>query len=555
MKKIINHIVFLFWFFFLFSLSVFAQDSVSHSPAEDSLRITHQADSLKQRLSAKKEKFSAKTDTLKNKITSPVDTVNVELAGLRRGLQNKIDSLKGKGQSIDKYQQRLDSINTLATAPNTQYQKAIAFEQELKEDLQEKVPGLDKASEINNQAKEKINAVNEVSTELGIGPLGEDIKPHLPSLPQTENLPGLPSDLQTTTPQINGISKPSVSTELPKNSMPDVKTQARSVDTKQLEIPDEVAKVREQIGEIGSTAKDAGAVLKESESYAKEVSKIQEEGIGRSEKLDEIAAQQVQKVDGISTLQEQQMQMDQYKELIEQYKKEKAIEEEMMEKSKEIANDVILQNQAKVDGSVKKMSKVKRKYSDIPDIRNLSKRPPNPMKGLSWRKRVVPGFTLQTLSGEQVWLQLDPQVHYKLNGNLSVGAGMMYRFALDPGKISFSDFGALSGFKAFAQYHAFKGFHIRAEGQQLNWKPWFPFNLDPERRDDVMVAALGIVKSYNITKMIKGNMQALYHLHWGASDPYKPKVMVRLGFDFSLEKKEKKPWMKKYMEMKKKGGE
>jgi hypothetical protein len=240
-----------------------------------------------------------------------------------------------------------------------------------------------------------------------------------------------------------------------------------------------------------------------------------------------------------------------YQKLIEQYKEEKRIKQELEEKSRELANDVVVQNQGKVDESMKKIGKYKHKFSEVQDMRNLPKRAPNPMKDLGWRQRLIPGFTFQTLNSTQVWLEFDPQLYYRLNGNWSVGAGGMYRFSMISEKITFDNFGSMYGAKLFTQYHAFKGFFLRSEVQYVTWKPWSLHPTDPDYRDKTYVAAVGIGKSYTLAKKIKGSAQTLYHFHWHGMDPYKPKILIRLGFDFSLAKKELRPWEKKLKETKK----
>jgi hypothetical protein len=49
------------------------------------------------------------------------------------------------------------------------------------------------------------------------------------------------------------------------------------------------------------------------------------------------------------------------------------------------------------------LNKYKRKFSDVQDLRDLPKRAPNPMKGLGWRERLVPGLTLQTIVKTKTW--------------------------------------------------------------------------------------------------------------------------------------------------------
>lgn len=296
-------------------------------------------------------------------------------------------------------------------------------------------------------------------------------------------------------------------------------------------------------------------VTGEVKQYSEELKTVTEQGVVSSDKIEEVVTDQVGKVDEIAELQSQQglskAELAKYQLALEKYKDEQRIKAELLEKSKDIATDVVAKNKPSVGATMQKLAKVKRKFSDVPDIRKLPKHAPNPMQGLPLRERILPGLTFQLLTGTATWLELDPQVYYRLNGKLSAGIGGMYRFSMNRDNFTFSDFGNMYGGKIFAQYHAFKGFFVHAEGQQVIWNSWDLRGIDPGYVDRVYVAAAGIGKDYSIAPMLKGNIQVLYHHHWSGSDPYRPKIMIRLGFDLSLKKKEEKPWEKILKEFKK----
>ena len=527
-------------------------ETPSASQALDSIPLLKRTDSLGMKTKALPSQVTTRTDSVSARITAPVDSVDTKLSALKISLQQRLDSLKAKGQPSEALQKRLDSLNNLSQLPGDQYNKLLSLKQQLKDSISARVPGLASVNNVSDKTKSAVGEVNQVSTELGIGPLGKDLKPDINAkLPETGvDLSGLPGS-----PGVNA-EVPKLNTEIPAVGT-DVKQKIPSVKGNNLNglVPEEVGDIKDKIGTVSSTLNEAGTIMKEGEGYVKEVKTIQEEGLGRSEKIPELAEQQLMKIDEVAALQNERAaslgQMEEYKKLIEQYKEEKAIKADLEKRSREIANDAIIQNQAKVDASMNKLSKAKRKLSSAKEFSNLAQRAPNPMKGLSWRERVVPGFILYTFATDRVWLQLDPQINYKLNGNLSLGAGAMYRFSMNPGNITFRDFKSLYGTKVFAQYHAYKGFWLRAEGQHERWKPWHFQHKDPSYIDEVFVAAAGICKNYSVGKRIKGNAQTLYHFTWGEFDPYKPKIILRIGFDLSIVKKEVKPWEKKLKEIKK----
>jgi hypothetical protein len=547
-------------FFLLIPFTSQGQSTDSLLYKLDSIPVLHKTDSISNKLSALPSAALTKTDSIAQKLTSPLNTVNEKLSSIKRSLQQRLDSLKAKGQPSEGLQHKLDSLESLSQTPQEQYVKLTALEQEWKKKISDKIPGMESISKVGSKAKEAASEVNDVSTKLGVGPLGNDLKPRLnTNLTSDVAMPGLPgnSGLKTELPGVSGAGElGNVNANVPDVGS-SLKKDIPGINGKGLNgiVPEEVGDVKNKIGEVTGTLKQAGGVVKEGEEYVKEVKTIQEEGLGRSEKIPELAEKQLLKIDEVAAVQQQQAasveQMEAYKKALEQYKNEKAIEADLEKRSKELANDVIAKNQGKVDSYMNKISRTKRRFSQVHDVRYLPKRPPNPMKGLSWRERLVPGFAMYTFSTNRLWLQVDPQLYYKLNGNLMLGAGAMYRLSMNPGKITFHDFNSMNGYKIFSQHNVFKGFALRAELQREFWKPWYLQTKDPNHVDRVTVGMIGISKSYNLNKRIRGNAQTLYHYTWGASDPYKPKIVLRIGFDFSLKKKEVQPWKKKLKELKK----
>lgn len=264
------------------------------------------------------------------------------------------------------------------------------------------------------------------------------------------------------------------------------------------------------------------------------------------EALSHTAENEALRTDEFKELQKERVsakELDKYRQAIEQYKDEKRIRQELKEKGRDLANDAIQKQQGKVDVAMKKVKSANRKFDYVQDIRNLPTRVPNPMKGLSWRERLVPGVTFQFFENSLTWLEFDPQLYYKISGNWSAGLGGTYRFSLDKRHFEFDHFDNLFGVKAFAQCHVFKGFFILSEGQLVSWKTWTQSTADPSYRNKTYVALVGIGKQYSLTSRIKGNVQTLYQFHEGA-DPYKSRIIFRLGFDFSLRKKEVRDWEK-----------
>ncbi len=531
-------------------------DSVVQVPTLDSIPVFHQADSVAEKLKQIPANFSAKADSLKGSLQTPLDSVQTKIQTLQNSLVQRLDSLKKRGLPSTGFQKQLDSVEHLSNAPQAQYDKLLALQQKLQEDLQSKLK-LDSLASIGDGVKSKIEELNQASAKLGLGTI------NTPSLNTnlSENI-SLPANSlpQITTPELNasGLDKAgALDSEIPSTgNVSNLGKNNHEVNIKDAKdkVPGEVGQITEKVDQISKGVGEAGAIVKDAGQYTEELKTIKEEGLASAEKLPELAEQQLMKIDELAAFNQEQAnatkQIDQYKDIIEQYKKEKAIEDELIEKTKELATDIILQNSGTVGGAMKKISKYRAKFSDVADMRYLPKHAPNPVKGLGWRERFVPGFTMQTFSTTVLWLEIDPQIYYKLNGSWSAGVGATYRFSMTPNRFSFHDFDNLSGVKIFTQYTVLKGIFLRAEGQYVKWKPYGLYKTDPDVVDEAFIFAFGIGKAYQVSKNIRGNSQVLYHLAWQGADPYKSKFLLRFGFDISLRKKEVKSWERTWKELK-----
>lgn len=470
-------------------------------------------------------------DTIKNGLAAPYDSLKTKVNSSRNKLKQKIDSLNIIGAATEKEQKVLDSINQLLRKPDEYYNKAKGFQSDAVNDLKENIPGYDTLNELKTKAGQKLSDINDVTNDLGIGTLGSDLSPVINTDLNGNLLPDM--DYNTS---INGLDKPEIDTNLPADtSLPDL------TDTK---MPSEVQTVTEKLDDVKKITDQGAEILNETETYANEIKNVQEQGLGRSEKLDAVAEQQVQRVEGMAELQQMDGEIQQLTGMAKP-KSEEEIKKELIEQAKDLATDVMIAHQPKIDASMKKLKKYSRKFSDVPDMRDLPKRPTNPMKELHWRERVVPGIITQSMTFDKYYFQVDPHLYYKISGLFSAGVGGMYRFSMNAAKVTFSDFGKLTGGKIFVQGNIYKGFFIHSEAQKLKWKPMQLAQPDPLQWDKGTVFAAGIGKAYKIGNRINGNMQTLYHWYWGDYDPYKSKILIRIGIDFSIKKREKKPWEEK----------
>jgi hypothetical protein len=492
-------IIYIIFFFTLETFTVYGQGIT----LLDSLFLL-KTEPLQKGINAWKGSIIAPSDCIyiDNAFVNVADTTTREFVSLKQKLQSQLDTLKAKNYPTAILQKQLDSLNSLAGAPNEKYKSLIYLQETWRLDL------------VRNHSID-----SRVDTDL--------------------------SALGISAP---GMSSKTIDTSIPALDQPVINTQVFG-----LNISGSMDKTEAIVADVSDVTKEAANIATEVNEYSKDLQAIQKEGLNKSEKLPELAEQQASRLSEVQTIQKGESmsaeQIEMYKKAIEQYKNEQRIEEELKEKSKEIANDLILQNQGTVNESMKKIGKYKRKFPSVHDLRNLPARTPNPMKGLGWRERIVPGVTLQTLNSSELWLSFDPYVNYRITGKWSAGIGGIYRFTMKASKLTFDNFGSMYGLKIQTQYKVFNGFFLQAEGQHVTWKPWDTRLKDPDYKETVFVGVLGIGKSHMIARRIKGNIQSLYHYAWG-SDPYRPKIMLRFGVEFSLVKREKPAWEQRLKDLK-----
>lgn len=480
-----------------------------------------------------------KADSMYESISLPLDTVRSnKVKNIKRALKLRIDPLNSKRSLSSVTQQKFDSLSNDLALSQTKCHELPGLEQKISDHVEFKVPGCDTLSSIENTIKERVNEIQSASKKLGVGPLEEDLKTNI-----NTPIPGI-----STGNNIPELNTPDVTSNLPNGSVGDLRNPTG-------QLPSEVRDLQSKADQLSEVAQQAGELSKNVDEYGNEIKTIKEEGLTKSEKLPDLAEKQLAEIEEVKAIQNEIApainKEEEYRKLIEQYKNEKKIEAELKEKARDQATDLFVKHKGKVDDTMKKITKYSRKFPQVQDMRELPKRVPNPLKELSWRERLVPGLSVSTLTYNTSWLEIDPQVYYRIHSRWSAGVGGMYRFSVDPKKVRFDDFNHLKGGKVFVQYRAFKSFFLQAEGQYVSWKPWDMKAIDPDFTEQTYVAAAGIGKSFNITRKLKGNATTLYHHHWNGSDPYRSKVLIRIGIDLSLKKKEVKPWELKVKELKK----
>lgn len=196
--------------------------------------------------------------------------------------------------------------------------------------------------------------------------------------------------------------------------------------------------------------------------------------------------------------------------------------------------------EAVLQQAMDKMGKLKQKYPEISSLKDIAKRPPNPMKGKPLIERIVPGITIQVQKIHNVSIDFNPVVSYRFTGRINAGLGWNERLSFTKWNKLLPD-DRIYGPRVFGSFSFKKGFAAKAEVEKMN--TLIPASiLSPDgSRQWVWSAFVGLKKDYSFIARVKGNVQVLYNLyddHYNS--PYSDRLNVRMGFELPM-KKAKKP--------------
>lgn len=217
-----------------------------------------------------------------------------------------------------------------------------------------------------------------------------------------------------------------------------------------------------------------------------------------------------------------------------------AVKDLMIEQVQQPALDHFANQQAVLQQAMEKMSKLKRKYSDVPSLKDLPRRVPNAMKGKPLIERLVPGLTFQFSNATQVLWDINPYVLYRLSGRLEAGAGWNHRLEFNRGLHNGAS--RIYGPRLQAGFVWKKGISFQIYPEWMNTLPMRNLNAPPEGevRQWVFSLPVGIKKSFRITRWLHGHSTILYNLVDPRDmSPFSEPLMVRVGFEGAMRRTSK----------------
>lgn len=444
-----------------------------------------------------------------------------EFEAMRSGLTHKIDSLKGLDLPTERYTRKLDSLNNVGP------EKYVQQAQQKITSVQDKVNK--PISNIEDKINEKLSVINK---ETG-GKSG---------LPGSVDLPGnidLNKDLKLP------------DAKLPDAKLPDVKLPDANLDTSlkipdvpglkvenpvgQLKSIDELKNVQEKIGNVSE-------ITDKAQEYGNDVKNIADGKLGEVKSIPDAIENKAKELDEIKELEKHQGlgEMDKYKDMADAAKDPEAMKELAKEQVLTYAKNHFAGKEKALQAGMEQLSKLKQKYPDMPTPEQMKKRVYNAMNGKPLIERLVPGLTFQVQKTNNILVDINPVLAFRISGVWNAGLGWNERLSFQKwNKVEPID--RIYGPRLFTSVVIARGFGVKVEGEKMNtYVPTNPITADIGGRRWVWSLFVGIKKDYRISKNLRGNVQTLYNIYDDHDNsPYTDRLSVRMGFEIPMKKKVK----------------
>lgn len=444
-------------------------------------------------LNSSSDTLSVPTTTVpfKNRGASKVDSLNYSLEHNKDTLQRRIDSLNFKAVQIqDNAHNKLDSIN----GKIVQTGKSIGG----------------KAENVTRNA-----AVTEEISQLNI-PGTETSMPDIGSVSTDANLP---SDVRLPSADEVDINQPDISSVTGEANL------------------DEINKLNGNIPDISED-------LSEVHEYGDDLQKIKEGAPEDPNKLAELAEQKVSEMpvvnDATQELSKVTEEQAKYEAMIQRYRDQKLIQEEINRKYKAVANDYVMQQSDKLNAARDKLNISGYKKHGFRSVKDVFKKQSDELEEKKFYQRLVPGLNWQLYNKGFVSSDISLQTGYRFTSRLTVGIGAVYRVGFDKQFDSFVKGMKTFGGRVYMDMLVVKGMFVHGEFEALKQDASYTMHANETISPRVYESNFGLGKRFNITRNIRGNILAIYRVEYKGEPPAANKINVRMGIDYVFRRPKKK---------------
>ncbi|HTF16618.1 MAG TPA: hypothetical protein VK658_01025 [Chryseolinea sp.] len=266
---------------------------------------------------------------------------------------------------------------------------------------------------------------------------------------------------------------------------------------------------------------------------------------GGSEGLSTAAQEQLSSTSLLNGVQEQISKGSQLNSMLSRAGDEEAVKQQLLQQAQEQAMDHFKDHADKLSKAMAAIGKHKARIPSVTSLNDIPRRTPNEMKGKPFIERLVPGVAFQLLKKDKlVSVDFNFYAGYRFTKRLTAGAGWNERvgfntktLALAPGDVR------IYGPRMFSSYKLSRGFEPRVEVEMMNtFIPLYIRNphIDPGSRRWVWGAFVGMAKTYNITKRLRGTATIMLRLFDpNRTSPYPDVINARFGVELPIKKRDR----------------
>ncbi|HTJ52112.1 MAG TPA: hypothetical protein VL443_21770 [Cyclobacteriaceae bacterium] len=528
-----------------------------------------------------------KIDSLKNSTTHPIDSL--KSIHLTKGVNHKSDSLqslvnkptnvieKGEGLIETKIGHKVDSIESglsgkgskLTSLPKGLKHKSDSLENRVTKvgtDLNKKVEGVNQniQHETDKVTHKAINAVTSTESKL------ENKVKQVTGTGENVNVPGTNKlnasgvkvpDLKTSGVDFPGVSNtdtkiPSLDSKLPAGNVTK-ELSSEIPKTGEIDISKGIPSVKDGVSEINlpktddlGKVKDLSSELKMvdgklagAEKYEGEAQKLKNMDAAQVEKQAEGQLKNVNQVKGLgSEITKAQQIQAQQEALLQKYRDQKLLEQEIKRKASKVANDFMGQHATEVKNAQAQLTKSKKGLHSIKNFNDLFKRRSDELVGKKFYQRLLPGITTQVYQlNKIVSIDAGLQVGYRISPRFTAGIGGLYRSSFNNDFKYYVKGTGVYGGRVYMDLTAYKGIFVHGEFEMLKLDSSRMISIQTKEPipSKVYGSYFGLGKKINISRRIKGSVMGLYRVEYDGKLPSIKKLNMRLGFDYIIGKKKK----------------
>lgn len=509
-------------------------DSLTRSTKQKAAVLQAKVDSL----NAVHSKWKDSTELILKKLESfPASLDTMRLSAKIDSLRIRLESLSATDKLIltDPQLRSVDSLKEVLQLEATQITSNVA---KTMEQIQHSLDSLQKV-----YFEKATNAMNQWSFK----------NPHLQSY-QGDLLNKLDWNVPALTPKFPEFAPDFKLSDI----MPELKLEGLDLDLDQidklnLQAPDlqflQAPKL-EKLKEIQQALVKVKGITQQFKSYKAELDSLRKGDYANSQKLQQLAEQQLMQREEIQVIKEHEAELERLKQLqkdyvakAEEYRDPERLMAEAKSKAQTVATDELLSQAEPLTSAQNKLAKAKRKYGEFQSINNLPRRPKDEIREQPFRNRLYPGITLQFAKKDDYsTLYLAPQFYYRISSHWDTGIGGIVNVNFND-KAQWVPDHDLWGYKAFVNYRFFKSFYFRVEGERVNQE--LPDNQADEtyqRWTNILLAGIG--KEFAISRRFLGQTILLFNYKEMEFNPYTSRIVLRVGIDFSLKKDQRRQFIR-----------